>query len=220
MDDVANYIDTGGFIYVGTSSGTNTVTWTPSPVLQAYVAGQKFIGVLGGTNTASATFNISSLGAKTVVITAGSTALSGGELASGNVVVFIYDGTNMRLIVPDTPNWNSWTPTLTAGGSMTYTSTSISYAKYIKRGKQVFFQASITGTTGVSAHPDLIMSLPFTTAGSSVCGGACLVHDSSNVAGTFTLSTSTTITINRYDAANWGLGASRGYTVQGFFEST
>jgi hypothetical protein len=59
-------------------TGTNTVTATTTPSPAAYVIGQAFDGIAGGTNTGPVTLNISSLGAGAVQV-AGA-ALTGGEL--------------------------------------------------------------------------------------------------------------------------------------------
>src|ERR1051325_2307377 len=47
-----------------TSSGTNTITLTYSVAPAAYVQGQRFVFIAGGTNTGATTLNVNSLGAK------------------------------------------------------------------------------------------------------------------------------------------------------------
>ena len=48
------------------ASGTNTITITLAKAPAAYQAGQKFVFKAANTNTASATLNVNSLGAKTI----------------------------------------------------------------------------------------------------------------------------------------------------------
>lgn len=77
----------------GTSSGTDTVTLTPTPALDAYRTGQAFAFIAGGTNTGAATLNISALGAIAIKAQGGE-ALTAGQITSGRVYLVRYDGTN------------------------------------------------------------------------------------------------------------------------------
>lgn len=77
-----------------TTAGTaDTQTITPTPAWTAYANGQRVLVKIGSglTNTGSATFNVSSLGAKTVYRNDGATTLSAGELVAGSVVEAVYD---------------------------------------------------------------------------------------------------------------------------------
>jgi hypothetical protein len=115
MDDVANYIDAGGFIWCGTTGGTtNNQTWSPSLPIAAYVTGQKFIGIIGAglTNTTAAVMNISGLGNKTIKHT-DTTSLVGQELQAGNLLALVYDGTNLRMAWPHDSGLVTYTPTPT-----------------------------------------------------------------------------------------------------------
>jgi hypothetical protein len=80
-----------------TASGADTVTGTLSPTLAAYATGQMFYWVAAGDNTGAVTLNIDSLGAKAVTRD-GTTALSAGDIQSGEVCVVVYDGTRFQLI--------------------------------------------------------------------------------------------------------------------------
>lgn len=82
---------------IGTIAGTDVITGTMSPTLTAYAAGQLFYFVAGGANTGAVTLNIDGLGAKAVTRD-GSTALAGGDINSGEIVVVIYDGTRFQMI--------------------------------------------------------------------------------------------------------------------------
>ena len=82
---------------IASISGTNTITGALSPALTAYAAGQMFYFVSAGANTGAATLNINSLGAKSITKN-GTTALDSGDIASGELVVVVYDGTQFQLI--------------------------------------------------------------------------------------------------------------------------
>lgn len=76
-------------------SGADTITATAPAAVTAYAAGQEFAFIAAGDNTGAVTLNISSLGAKDVT-RQGATALSAGEIKSGELVVVRYDGTRFQ----------------------------------------------------------------------------------------------------------------------------
>lgn len=82
---------------IGSVSGTNTITGSMTPALTAYAAGQMFYFVAAGDNTGAVTLNINSLGAKNVTKN-GTTALSAGDIKSGQTIAVIYDGTRFQVI--------------------------------------------------------------------------------------------------------------------------
>lgn len=118
-------IQDGGLVYVGSISGTNTITGSLSPAITAYVTGAYYAFKVGTTNTASTTINLNSVGAKTIKNMEGN-SLSGGELVAGNLAVLYYDGTNMQLVsaVPREIQYNAQTGT-------TYTVVASDHAKII-----------------------------------------------------------------------------------------
>ena len=82
--------------YINTVAGTNAITATASFGMSAYVTGQRFTFVAAGTNTGACTLNINSIGA--VAITKnGTTALAAGDIASGQAIEVVYDGTQFQL---------------------------------------------------------------------------------------------------------------------------
>jgi len=104
---------------LGSVSGTNTITAAGSPAVTAYAAGQMFYFVAAGANTGAVTLNIDSLGAKAVTRD-GSTALVAGDIASGEVVMVVYDGTRFQTIGPNT--FNGTLPVANGGtGQTSYT---------------------------------------------------------------------------------------------------
>jgi hypothetical protein len=79
-----------------TVTGTDTIVATSSPAVTAYATGQTFRFVSVGANTGAATFNLNSLGAKSITKN-GTTALISGDITSGAVVHVTYDGTQFQL---------------------------------------------------------------------------------------------------------------------------
>jgi hypothetical protein len=85
----------------GTSSGTNTITLTPSTALTAYVLGTTYKFTAAATNTSATTLNISGLGAKNIKKGEdGAIALAGNEIINGHDYHVYYDGTQFRIVPP------------------------------------------------------------------------------------------------------------------------
>lgn len=118
----------------------------------------------------------------------------------------------------------TWSPSYSASGSMTYTSVTTSLAAYVRIGKIVLFSLFATGTTGGSASTSLIATLPVTadaTFTSANAPFACTVADgASAIGGVAYIGSSTQVYATRYDAANFGTGASRVMRVSGWYKST
>lgn len=101
---------------IGSVSGADTITGSLTPALAAYAAGQMFYFVAAGNNTGAVTLNINSLGAKSVTKN-GTTALSAGDIKSGQTVAVIYDGTQFQIANPAINNLQgTTTANLTAYG--------------------------------------------------------------------------------------------------------
>ena len=101
---------------IGSVSGADTITGSLTPALAAYAAGQMFYFVAAGNNTGAVTLNINGLGAKSVTKN-GTTALSAGDIKSGQTVAVIYDGTQFQIANPAINNLQGTTiANLTAYG--------------------------------------------------------------------------------------------------------
>jgi microcystin-dependent protein len=89
--------------YAGESSGTDTITATLSPAITAYVVGQRFTFLAGGTNTGAATIDFNEVDPKDIKKgPAGATALDAGDITEGGFYTVEYDGTNFQLLNPAT----------------------------------------------------------------------------------------------------------------------
>ena len=123
-------ISNGVPLTIPSSTGSsNAFVITYSPVPTAYVTGQHYPFIANFSNTGAATVNVNSLGAKSIKKN-GATALASGDIASGQVVDEVYDGTNMQMVAPTsvalpapgttgnvlTSNGSIWTSTAASGG--------------------------------------------------------------------------------------------------------
>lgn len=81
--------------WVGTVSGTDTITGAANIAPAAYVAGQKWRGITAGTNlTNTVTMNFNGLGAISV------SGLPAGAFGAGQIFEVTYDGTHFQLDIP------------------------------------------------------------------------------------------------------------------------
>jgi hypothetical protein len=112
------------------SANAYVVALTPIPI--SYTAGMvvRFTSNFG--NTASATVNVNGLGAKTIKKADGATNLISGDIASGQTITLVYDGTNL---VMQNPVANApATPLLFKNGTTTYNLTTASGNQNIAHG--------------------------------------------------------------------------------------
>lgn len=82
--------------YAVDSVGTDAYAITPSPAITAYTAGQVFSFKAGTANTGAATLNVNALGAKTIKKNVTDDLITG-DILIGEIVIVVYDGTNMQL---------------------------------------------------------------------------------------------------------------------------
>lgn len=90
MADIVQEAAKGQAIVLASVSGSNTITATMTPDLDAYVAGMRVAFNPATTNTAAATINIDSLGALDI-FRHGGEALQPGDLVAGNPAYLILD---------------------------------------------------------------------------------------------------------------------------------
>ena len=83
-------VQDGDYLYVGSVSGTDTVTGSLSPAIGAYVAGQTFVLTPANNNTGATTLNLNSVGAIDVLKMDGD-ALAAGDLLDGIPALLLVD---------------------------------------------------------------------------------------------------------------------------------
>ena len=122
-------VQDGTYSTLSAVSGTDTITATGPIGVSAYAAGQYFNFVAAGANTTTGvTLNINSIGAKNITKN-GATALSIGDIASGQMVSVIYDGTQFQLqsgilgVTSFNAGTTGFTPSSSTKGSVTLAGT-------------------------------------------------------------------------------------------------
>lgn len=101
---VAQYATDGDY-YVDSGSSTNAyvaITHTARKGVFALTAGVQIRFIPLVANTAAATINVNGLGVKDIKAQDGTSDLSAGDMAAGQVANLFYDGTNFRLLKPQT----------------------------------------------------------------------------------------------------------------------
>jgi hypothetical protein len=120
------------------------------------------------------------------------------------------------------PDLFSFTPTLGADGSMTYTSTSVRYAKFRIYGRMCQVILDVTGTTGGSASISLSFSLPVSINGGTTPlgpSGENVYIDGGNTSVGFCIAhDSNTIYVRKTDSSNWGIGSERAFFAGIFYQ--
>lgn len=105
----------------------------------------------------------------------------------------------------------SYQPVYTGSGSMTYGTVTTNLSSYEVADNTLTVYLAANGTTGGVASDTLFATLPFEGFNTSafVRGGAVVVDGGSNISGWYYVTTSRRIGFVKYDASNFGLGASR-----------
>ena len=205
-------------IWGGTAAGSgDALTITLTPALTAYANGQRFTLITAAASTTASTLNVDSLGAKSIKMPDGSATVAE-SIESGQLLELIYDGTNFRIInVNETTE--SWTPTITAGGSMTFTGQTVLASAIFRKSNIVSFQLAVDGTIGGTPSSTLVIPMPYGTVaggGDTICG-----INSNNDNGTYNTgplirASSTTIAVYNETRTSWTAGAARFYS-QGWY---
>ena len=91
-------VQNSGMHYAAAGGTANVLTINLSPAITAYAAGQMFFIKASASNTAAATININSVGAKNIYYLGN--ALTGYEITSGEIFQIVYDGTQFELLNP------------------------------------------------------------------------------------------------------------------------
>lgn len=107
--------------YAVDTAGTDAYTITITPAITAYAAGQVFTFKAITANTGACTLNVSGLGAKDIKKNYNE-ALVTGDILANQVVVVVYDGTNMQVLskLPSpTPTVQTYTTASTTLGGVT-----------------------------------------------------------------------------------------------------
>ena len=85
------------YTYAADSGAANAYVVTLSPVPAALVAGLEVCFKAANANTGASTLIVNSLGAKNIYKLNGSTALASGDIAAGQIVTVVYDGSYWQM---------------------------------------------------------------------------------------------------------------------------
>lgn len=202
------------FTYIGTSSGTNTITASATPAITAYVAGQMFSFRAGGTNTGATTININGVGAKTIQKRGG--ALAAGDITANNIVWIAYDGTQFQMLSPGAP-YNLGTDSVTPDnidtsvnvmGNLGGGSRTINLASGLSVSATVNTSTTTLSFTNPKASGDeTIFTLRLTNGGSQVVNWPASVDWAGGAAPTLTASGVDELTFKTVDGGTTWAGA-------------
>jgi hypothetical protein len=125
---------------------------------------------------------------------------------------------NGQYLIFDQFAWTAWNPTLTPGGSMTYTSTTVNHAEYCNVNDIVFFRLDFTGTVGGTPNNSMNFTLPVTATTDGVALTVNITDNGSIVAGSGTYAAVGSSDLYRYDSAVYTAGTVS-FRVHGFYQS-
>lgn len=150
-----------------TVGGTaDAITLTPSPAITSYVAGQEFWGIASGTNTGAVTIAVSGLTVKAGQLD--SAAMVAGQIVSGRLMGWKYDGTAFQFINPATPLAATTTETITGTNAAKFVTPDSLAALWENNSTDVTDGAAITigegGSFNLITSTTAITSFVFTTS--------------------------------------------------------
>lgn len=147
------------FNFAGTAGGTaNALTGILNPIPAAYTTGMRAVLIASANNTNATTLSLNGLSAKNVVYTDGS-ALVGGEIKSGGVYEFEYDGTHFQLINP-----------------FLKVTSSLGSSGYIDLPGGLIYQWGQSGSLAVNASATITLPIAFPNAIFQVLATPFVVH--------------------------------------------
>jgi hypothetical protein len=160
----------------------------------------------------SAQSAIGSLTSKSITRSDG-TGLFIGDIQSGSTYLLLYSesSANLLLLNPG-KTYATWTPTFSGSGSLTFTSTTIHLARFRIDGGYVEFELAASGTTGGVANIGITFTLPVNANATEYqyeTFAAAVADGGNRIGATGYLSAASGCTVQRFDAANYGLGAAR-----------
>lgn len=206
----------GDYVWLGTTAGTATAqTVSATPAITSYKTGQKFrfkvgagLGSTGNANTTH-TININGLGARNLCLLDYSLPTFGTWVANA-IIECIYDGTNF-LITNNPGGVISFTPTVTASGSMTISSLVVNDARFVKQGRIVTINVDLSLTTGGTAAQQILVSMPVNASGYQYLTVLPAInYDAGTSMGYVQLSSPPTFVVTRdLNATNWTIGANK-----------
>jgi len=108
----------------------------------------------------------------------------------------------------------------TGGGTMTFGTITTETARFSIIGRTCYINAFVQGTTGGTASDNITFTVPvaFKESTQYYNTGGCMADDGPFYGGLYFNSNATLVAVKRYDNANFGLGAGRGFGVNFHYE--
>lgn len=142
-----------------------------------------------------------------VCVNIGRFAATNSGSASYNWSVPTYTATNLIQRPIYETRWLDYVPTLTPGGSMTYTTITYDHRKYRIDGDSIAVHFLCSGTTGGTANNYINVTLPIASNNSTEIWGGGYCTNSIVSAVLENSGSGSTTSVFRYDRANWALAA-------------
>jgi hypothetical protein len=198
-------------VWAGTATGSsNAYAGSSSPGESAYFSGMIIQFIANHTNTGAATFNLDSLGAKTIKDAAGN-ALGAGAIENGGLYVLIYDGTDLILInrTFEKTDIALTDSEYTGSGSMTVASVTTNYAYYTILWPWAFVSLYASAwTIGGTPSNKVFIALPAAiTPTQQTALGVRLADGGTAIGATAIGKTTPEIEVRRHDSGNFNAGS-------------
>ena len=153
------YCTDGGTANAHSLTAAASATTLPTTL----VAGQEFAYTAAATNTGAVTVAISGIGGTVALTKNGSTALTAGDVRSGQLVWVRYDGTRMQLATPNgQPRLDRFATTATSATA--YTATFSPTLTALTNGTRVLVKWHATNTSAATFAPDGLTAKAITKA--------------------------------------------------------
>jgi hypothetical protein len=108
------------------------------------------------------------------------------------------------------PIWFDYTPTYGGSGSLTFSSVATVVGRFMMSGSSCTTQVYATGTTGGTTNTTITFTTPINNAETIFIGyGAGITDGSATTAGVAFFGAANAVSVRKYDASGWSLGAAR-----------
>lgn len=119
-----------------------------------------------------------------------------------------------NFILDDDFDWESWQPSFSGSGTLTFTPTTIHFAQFWDRGDHLQLSLHATGTTA-GAGNTIYATLPRNITNSKAALSGWVIDGGGRLGAAAWVEDEYKVAISRYDAANFGAAAARQISISG-----